>query len=387
MSLFASSKKENTLLIDIGSTSVACALTHNEKGKSPVMDFSVRFPFSKNVPGDQQSIETQMLVTLKEILALTFQNGLKTLFRKARPKDIDTVLIGLSSLWYTSKLETKTIEDKKGIKLNEGKLKNLIEAEKQIFLNELKETYKDGGEIFEADILGVSANGYRIENWLGKEASSFELTYLLSAAPAKMIRKIEDQVIGSFGTRRGISINSINSLLSKLIFHSFKNIHSALLVDLSGDTSNLLFIRDGIAEKNKHLSFGISSLVQNIADNLLVPLPIAESYLSLYSKDVLNTQSMQELNKVFSESEDEWSLHKALVGDDVNFSSPQTIFLVSDTPYAVIGRTILKDIFPDKEVILLDCQNGFLKECIKSETGSSADGHLAVLGTYSQFLY
>ena len=387
MSLFGSSKKENTLLIDIGSTSIACALTHNEKGKSPIMDFSLRLPFSKHIPGDEQSIEKQMLFTLKEILALTFQNGLKELSQKSRSKDINTVLIGLSSLWYTSKLETKTIEDKKGIKLTEGKLKDLIEEEKKGFMTDLKDIYKDAGEIFEADILGVSANGYRIDNWMDKEANSFELTYLLSAAPQNMIRKIEDQIIGTFGTRRGISINSINSLLSKLIFHNFKNIHSALLVDLSGDTSNLLFIHDGIAEKNKHLSFGISSLVQNIADNLLIPIPIAESYLSLYAKEVLNQESVEELDKVFSESEDEWSLHKALVADDGSFTSPQKIFLVSDTPYAVIGRTILKDLFPDKEIIILDCQNGFLKECIKSESGSSADGHLAVLGTYSQFLY
>ena len=387
MSLFSSSKKENTLLIDIGSTSIACALTHNEKGESPIMDFSLRLPFSKHIPGDEQSIEKQMLFTLKEILALTFQNGLKELSQKSRSKDINTVLIGLSSLWYTSKLETKTIEDKKGIKLTEGKLKDLIEEEKKGFMTDLKDIYKDAGEIFEADILGVSANGYRIDNWMGKEANSFELTYLLSAAPQNTIRKIEDQIIGTFGTKRGISINSINSLLSKLIFHNFKNIHSALLVDLSGDTSNLLFIHDGIAEKNKHLSFGISSLVQNIADNLLIPIPIAESYLSLYAKEVLNQESVEELDKVFSESEDEWSLHKALVADDGSFTSPQKIFLVSDTPYAVIGRTILKDLFPDKEIILLDCQNGFLKECIKSESGNSADGHLAVLGTYSQFLY
>ena len=387
MSLFGSSKKENTLLIDIGSTSIACALTHNEKGESPIMDFSLRLPFSKHIPGEEQSIEKQMLFTLKEILALTFQNGLKELSQKSRSKDINTVLIGLSSLWYTSKLETKTIEDKKGIKLTEGKLKDLIEEEKKGFMTDLKDIYKDAGEIFEADILGVSANGYRIDNWMGKEANSFELTYLLSAAPQNTIRKIEDQIIGTFGTKRGISINSINSLLSKLIFHNFKNIHSALLVDLSGDTSNLLFIHDGIAEKNKHLSFGISSLVQNIADNLLIPIPIAESYLSLYAKEVLNQESVEELDKVFSESEDEWSLHKALVADDGSFTSPQKIFLVSDTPYAVIGRTILKDLFPDKEIIILDCQNGFLKECIKSESGSSADGHLAVLGTYSQFLY
>jgi hypothetical protein len=384
MGFFGSSKKEKTLLIDIGSTSVAAALTHNEDNKSPVMEFSIRLPFTKNVEGDEQSIETKMLLTLREVLALAFKGGRLSNYKYRK---VNTVLIGLSSLWYTSKLQTKTIDDKNSIKLTPGKLKNLLDSEKQSFQVELKEIYKDNAEIFEADILGVAANGYRIENWINKQAGSFDITYLLSAAPTNLINKIEDQIIGTFGTKRGISINSINSLLSKLIFHSFKNIHSALLVDLSGDTTNLLFIHDGIAEKNKHLSFGISSLTQNISDNLLLPMPVAESALSLYSKGVLSEEARIELDKVFNESEDEWSLHEALLSSDGSFTSPQNIFLVSDTPYASVGKTILKDLFPDKEIIILDCQNGFLKECIKAEDGNSADGHLAVLGTYSQFLY
>jgi hypothetical protein len=383
MLFFGSNKKENTLLIDIGSTSVAAALTHNVKGKNPIMDFSVRLPFSKEVEGNDQSIETKMLLTLKEALLMAVRNK----SRNSSNHHINTVLIGLSSLWYTSKLQTKTIEDKNGIKLGESRIKELLSKEKEIFQKELKDFYKDGGDIFEADILGVSANGYRMENWLNREATSFDLTYLLSAAPEKLIRKIEDQVIGSFGTKRGLSINSINSLLAKLIFHSFKNIHSSLLVDLSGDTTNLLFIHDGVAEKNKHLSFGISSLVNNISENLLLPIQLAESSLSLYTKGILNDESMKEIEKVFSESEDEWSLHESLLKEDGSSIAPQSIFLVSDTPYANIGKTILKDLFPDKEVIILDCQNGFLKECIKSENGSGTDGHLAVLGTYSQFLY
>lgn len=387
MSFFSSSKTENTLLLDIGSTSVAAALTHNEKGKSPIMDFSIRLPFNKRVAGDERDIENQMLITLKEVLTQTFNIGLKQISKKSRPKDIDSVLIGLSSLWYTSKLESKLIEDKNSIKLSQNKLQSLLNTEKKAFSEELKEIYINGGEIFEADILGVSANGYRIDNWLNKSATSFNVTYLLSAAPQKLIQKIEDQIIGSFGTRRGFSFNSINSLLSKLIFHSFKNIHSALLVDLSGDTTNLLFIHDGIAEKNRHLSFGISSLIRNISDNLLLPMPIAESSLVLYAKGVLNDETIKELNKVFSESEDEWALREALKSKDGTPQTPQNIFLVSDTPYASIAKTILQDIFPDREVIILDCQNGFLKECIQSQDGGSADGHLAVLGTYSQFLY
>lgn len=385
MGFFSSSKNEKTLLIDIGSTSVAAAITHNVGKNSPVMEFSIRLPFSKGVEGDEQSIETKMLLTLREVLTLAFKGDDKT--NNSKHPKINTVLVGLSSLWYTSKLQTKSIDDKDSIKLTPGKLKSLLDSEKQSFQVELKEVYKDTGEIFEADILGVSANGYRIENWLNKEASSFNITYLLSAAPKNLIDKIEDQIIATFGTKRGISINSINSLLSKLIFHSFKNIHSALLVDLSGDTTNLLFIHDGIAEKNKHLSFGISSLTRNISDNLLIPMPIAESSLALYTKGVLNTEAIEELDKVFSESEDEWSLHEALVSDDGSFTSPQNIFLVSDTPHVQVGKTILEDLFPDKEVIILDCQNGFLKECIKAEDGNTVDGHMAVLGTYSQFLY
>lgn len=384
MGFFSSSKNEKTLLIDIGSTSVAAALTHNEGKKSPVMEFSIRLPFNKDIEGNQQSIETKMLITLREVLTLAFNGNNKS--GSAHPK-VNTVLVGLSSLWYTSKLETKNIDDKNLIKLTPGKLKNLVDSERQAFQVELTEIYKDTGEIFEADILGVSANGYRIENWVNKEANSFDITYLLSAAPKNLIEKIEDQIIATFGTKRGISINSINSLLSKLIFHSFKNIHSALLVDLSGDTTNLLFIHDGIAEKNKHLLFGISSLTRNISDNLLLPLPIAESALALYTKNVLNTETVEELDKVFNESEDEWSLHEALLDNDGSFTSPQNIFLVSDTPHVQVGKTILQDLFPDKEVIILDCQNGFLKECIRAEDGNSADGHLAVLGTYSQFLY
>ncbi len=385
MSLFGSSSKENTLLVDIASSSVAVALVHNDKGKSPEIDFTIRLPIN-NSPDSQAGINQKMLLTLREALTITYKEGVKILIAKKRPKNINVALIGMSSLWYTSKLITKKFEDKEGVFLTQAVQKDYLKIEIENFKKELKENYKDDSEVFEASIIGVSANGYPVETWSNKIAASFDITFLLSGSPKNLINSIEEEIAKIFGIKKGISIHSINSVLSRIILDSFKNIHSALLVDISGYTTDLLYIHNGTTEKEIKIPFGITTLIKNIAENLNLPKEIAESMLSLYSSGLLDDQNVKELDQVFDEAEEEWALTSVLVNNEQKIITPQNIFIVSDTPYALIGKAILKDIFAEKEVTILNCQSGFLKACIGKEDGIQADGHLAVLGTYSQFL-
>ncbi len=387
MGLFSSDTKENTLLIDISSSSVACALVHNKKGVEPEIDFALRESF-QNIEGDQsENVEMRMLVVLRKILNTTFSKGQEIIKQKNRKGGVDVVIVGLSSLWYLSSLKTHEVGDKEGILLTTGAQRDILRSEQINFLEELKNVYKEESEIFESNIIGVSANGYRIENWTNKTATAFDITFLQAGAPKKLIRAIENEVIKTFGTKRGISVHSINSILSQLISHSYKNLHSAILVDISGDTTNILFIHDSVPEKVVLIPFGINSLVNKISENLTLPRVIAESMMSLYLKGDLKEESVKELDGVFLDARDEWDFNSIISKENSIYHSPQNIFLVSDTKYGEIGKTMLEDIFLDKEVIILDCKQGFIKECIKSDKENYLDGHLAILGTYSQFLY
>jgi cell division ATPase FtsA len=385
MSLFGSSK-ENTLLIDIASGSVAVSIINNQKDKVPEIEFSQRLTFDIGNE-NSQSIEARMLQALKNTLITASKVGVKNLKAKGHPTNIDKVLVSFTSLWFVPKLITRTIEDNKGIRLTQTHLNSLLKKEEEDFKKDLKEAYKEENEVFECEIIGVSANGYHLDNWINKLATSFEITFLLSGTTKGLVRNIEDLALSTFGIKKGIATHSITSILSKIISHSFPNIHSALLVDLSGETTTLLFIHEKVGQKKVMIPFGTASLIRKISENLILPIPIAESSLSLYIKDLLNEDSIKDLNKVFKEAEEEWALPQTLNPHTKEFGIPQNIFLITDTKYGDVGKVILKDIFPDKEIILLDCQNGFVKECIKNNGDNQTDGHLAILGAFSQMIF
>ncbi len=115
---------------------------------------------------------------------------------------------------------------------------------------------------------------------------------------------------------------------------------------------------------------------------------IAYSYLSLFSKGMLDQQTTEAIDGVLSNKESDWSAlwKKVHIKIKEENEVPYSIFLITSSGFGRLMKTFLEGIFPNRNVILVGDTNAFTRELIKKSPDMARDEKILIMASFSNFL-
>jgi hypothetical protein len=291
----------SVLLIDISSNSVGVGLSGIRNGSLPELAFTTRIPFAHRADFNLDHIERAMLFALRDALAVTFREGLHQLNKRGFPGHMNHCIISFSSPWFISKLG----------------------GSESSFVSSLLEKYSDDMEIFESE------------------------RGLHGATEAKLLKRIEDEVLRTFGLKEGIGVQSFSVVFSKVLEHAFEDLDPALFVDISGHTTDVLSMNKGKYEGYHSAPIGTFKLKERELE--------------------WNTF----WNNFFEHHPEEFSNSNVfLVADDYELSKPA-----------------LELIIPHAHILPFDTDNEFIKEMIQKHSHQAQNERLIILATFTNLFH
>ena len=331
--LFSSHKRSKTIaLFDVGSSSIGASVVSyiaGNKGEvKPVFMSAIRDHFSFQEELDFKRFALTMESSVEKTLA--------TLKSLPHPK-VSEVFCILSSPWYTA--EMRVVELKKSTEFIATKqvLDDLVKKEiKRFEESELTHYGNLGSElvVVESKISHIRLNGYPSEDPIGKMCSSISLELYIVIAPKSVLKKIEYYMQKTWN---GVSVRflSYGYVAFSVIRDLFPTEHSFLVVDIGGEVSDIMLVKQNTIHSSVSFPYGKHTLIRALSREFkLAPsefLSIAEAYRS----GDLSYEETERLAGALKNAEKEWLeyFQKGLVNISNEISVPPTLFVTADNKY------------------------------------------------------
>ncbi|MBX4200002.1 hypothetical protein KW790_00865 [Candidatus Parcubacteria bacterium] len=388
--LFGSSKQNDrtVLVLHLTSGSVGAAIVHFRHGSLPEIISNARLAFFLEEEPAFENLEAKMLRTIRDVFSLVSKDGLTTLSRRKLSPHFEYVSVILSSPWILSRLKPVTVSKDKEFLLDKRMVDEVISKEEEQFKKDLKNAYQSECEVFESQVANIRLNGYEASLPISKYTKSAEVSIHMSAAERHLIKRVEEEVIRSFGIRRGFHIQGFMFTFWNVLTRSFKNTHTALLVDMSHETTDVFLIHKDFPAENFILPFGSTTVARLIKDKMNIPLTLAYSYLALFASNSLDDATREALNKILQSGEDEWKkMWEASVVKATKLGNlPQNVFLVSGRSHTELGKVLLESVVPGG-VTLIGEDNKFTDELVKTASGGRRDDALNIIIAYLKSIF
>lgn len=302
MDLFSSNKEKLVAIFDIGSGSVGGALVKipSDKKSLPTIILSTRVDIVNRKEMDFNLFLKDM------ILALGFASRNLYQSKLGAP---DQIVCVLASPWYIS--ETRLIKMSKEhsftftTKVIDDLLEKEISALDLIYKSKYGEI-ESAPEVIEHPIVGVSLNGYHVDDPLGKKTRSVEMNMVISLSPKMCLEKIKETISKSFH-HIPVSFSSfmVSSYLS--VRDKYMNQDSYLLLDIGGEVTDVGIISKGVLKDSLSFPYGRKNLLRDICKKLDIELRDAYEIFNLFNSGTLSEKQSKKLAPVLSSIEDAWS--------------------------------------------------------------------------------
>lgn len=372
-------ESEAILVIDIdsGSTGAATIRTHREG--VPELVSSARNPFILPDRPTPESMKSAMLASLKLSLS-------ETVSKLGGPAHI--ALVTLSSPWLSTHQKTVVVENGKGFVFDRSMINKIIAEEAELFATMLKETFTEDSEIFEAAITNLYLNGYEVPGPMKEKVKKAEVSFILSATTKELLRNIEDEIIRAVGVKKGVMYQSFMFAFFKVLSHSYQNLHSALLINMSSEITDILFLRNGVSAHNATLPFGPTSVARTLSAKLAIPLEVAYSYLTVFASQEFDSETTSLIDQTLLAVEDEWKRLWQTMGESIPQGKdvPYAVFLVVPRGFEAFVKTFLESVLPGRSIIVLGEGNAFSRQLVKTEPDEVFDEKFYILASFSNLI-
>lgn len=326
--IFTSKKEKIIAIFDIGSGSVGGALVRipTDKNKIPTIILSVRTEIKFREDLDFHIFIKDMTSALSTTVNSLYEKKIKA------PEEIHCIL---SSPWYLSETRKIRMSRDKSFIFTKHLADELIKKEIDNLNISYKNKYDDLDSLprlIEQQIMAVSLNGYSVEDPLGKRCKSFEIDMVISLSPAMCLDLISKSIHDIY---HNIDIKFCSFSLSTYLALRDKYIttDSYLLVDVSGEITDVGIITKGILRSVISFPFGRRTFFQSICLKLGIELRDAKELFKLYNSGNLSSEFKDKVIPILKSIETEWggAFRKCVGTLPRTLILPSTIFLTADS--------------------------------------------------------
>lgn len=327
MGLFSPKKEKLVAIFDIGSGSVGGALVKIPKD-------------GVSLPTIVKSTRTD-IVTRKEIdfdlflkdmiLALGFASRSLYQSKLGAP---DEIVCTLASPWYISETRLIKMSKEHSFLFSKKTIDDLAQKEIASLDALYKGKYGDVEsvpEVIEHPILGISLNGYLVDDPIGKKTRSIEMNMVISLSPKMCLDQIRETLSKSFHhTPVSFSSFIMSSYIS--VRDRYMNHDSYLLMDIGGEITDVAIISKGILKDSLSFPYGRKSLLRDISKKLNIELRDASEIFSLFTKGVISEKEKAKLEPVLNTIEKSWgnSFRESIASLPRTLTLPNAMFLTID---------------------------------------------------------
>lgn len=304
MGLFSSSKKDTLIVaFDIASSSIGGILFSYHPEKLPEIIASARFSTDFLPELNFQKIQRSLHKTFER----TISSLKKKMSEKRRKPDLAAITFSLP--YYISQSRMVRLSKPRPFEITSNFLKNMIADEGASFKKQWQEKHqtKDGNEveIMETEEMNVKLNGYPVRQPIGKRARSLDISLYLSLGIKPIQDKLRECVFHSFSEMpvRFQSFPFIAYAALKKIMDFSRNI---ILVDIGGEITDLILIRDGVLEETVSFPFGENFLIRRLASTFHFSLGESFSLLRQYARGDLHADINNKIKKVIEDASAKW---------------------------------------------------------------------------------
>lgn len=374
------------LVCDIGSATVALALVDTSK-TTPEILFTTKVPMVVQEIFDQDKLE-QALIAFFDQAVKKVTDALHSELAHIPFKHIGSASLVFSSPWYATKISTIVMQKDEPFLLDQRGVEEIVEQEEKKFEQEaLHGAYSNLGKrdmhVIERELIRVKLNGYETASPYLKKVSNAELSVAMSLVPHNLLLSLVTILKDTLHITRTksftfplVSFGAMQTL--------FPHETDFLLVDVTGETTDISYIEDNIIVGSHSFTLARNSLIRTVSEKLQLPSDMTLSHLSLYAKGTLEASEKDKMatildgyfmrfNEIFSKApivlraKEKGVVRVFLtVNDDVadifmvQFGKPElkrfSPFLISDTaldPFVVYSKHIPHDPFLSVETIFL----------------------------------
>lgn len=211
-------------------------------------------------------------------------------------------VIGLSSVFYLGKTEHFYTHTQKPAQFKEADFHELIESGKKRLLDELK---RDDVVIFEAVFLKALLNGYPVEEPLGRSAQEVEMWVRFSATSQNLYAKFQE-IISAANKKAEIHLVTFPVSAWFLARSMLPPEHSAILVDIGSESTEVTFIVNGIITDILSLPIGVLNILLRLAEVEHSDIENAFSLLVSYTSGALSEEAEVRVQETIKKEIKSW---------------------------------------------------------------------------------
>ena len=280
---------------DIGTASVSAALFEIREGnpRPHVIKIFRRFhkaSLKRDASHFSKSTAGQFSALLSDIQKFT-ENKMPAAY-----------LIGLSSIFYLGK--TEHIYEKRQIKraITADDIASFIKNAEGRFLSGLAQ---EDVEVFETLTMRALLNGYALDQPVGKVAEEIEI-WVRFGATSRELHDTFIHAIRDLCPKADIRFSTFPTAGWRLMREVLFPAHSALMVDIGGELTEVAFLVDGVITEVLSLPFGVMNLLLRISESEHVELENALSLLRAYTEGMLTGEAENHIRAIMKKEIKNW---------------------------------------------------------------------------------
>ncbi|MBL7045265.1 MAG: hypothetical protein ISR98_01565 [Parcubacteria group bacterium] len=352
----SSSKKGNIhlpfIVFDIGSASVGAALALvSDKDQAPKIIYTTRTPITAKSSDGYDYFLLAMLSSLKKVLAEVKKDAVQELSNSnLNITKLENVHCVFSSSWHTSNIEKLNFKKDEHFTISEQFISEKLKDAGQQFLDssegEPDSTKIVRSKFIEKNIIQILLNGYISNNPKGKKVKNIDITLFTSLISEEVFAKTRS-VLESVFDIDSISFHTFTLSLFSVVRDMFSAEKNFLLMDISGESTNITLVRNEAMVKDVSFPMGKNFLIEKTAKSLKTVNEEAHSLIRLFLEEKSISTETKKMNTILNSIKEEYlsSFRKIMVDFSDGLSLPRTIFLTIDTD---IGKWFVDAIKADE---------------------------------------
>ena len=379
---FGNEKEKVGLVIDIGNSTVTTSLVSFNGSDLPLFLYSSNRSLDVTDRADSNRLIDSLISILESEMLKLSKEAFKSKYWQNKQKKISGGLISFSSPWFALKTKHLNLINEKEFVVTEHFLNDVISKEEQVFKLELSSDKPNLFKVFEKNIVHTKINGYELGEIIGKKTKSLEAFLCLSAMDSSLSEKIENIVYKyTHIPKDSFKFYTFPVVSFSIIRDYFSAGNDFLIVDVSGDVTDITLVQDSVIKHNVSIPIGRNYIIRQISKNFDVSNEIAESMLHLFNENKSDETINTKIHDIISQIEPEWAIYieNALQELSPAFVLPSNLFLLANsdvlhiyTEYFKLQKTDATMNFR-KFLNLNTIDGSSMSKFIKNESGSYVD--------------
>ncbi len=320
-SLFKNRHTKTVVLIEIGSASISGAYILIDDRNHPIIYYSNHAPIRLR---HSTSLINNVTDALKKITKDLLTNGAPTTaHRSGRSIYIDRIIVSIASPWQETQIRKEQKTRRKPFHFTRSTMDGMV--------TRISKRVANGRVITNNLVISTSLNGYFVQHPFGISTREAEVIVLGSYIDKEMVTRVTQIIRDTFHTEN-IEITAFAPVVYTVLRIVYPNEQNMLILDITGDATDIVLIKDGLLTDIVHTQRGLNMLRKSAYDAGIHASEPSESFHSMEHTILIDSKRNTKFTASIQQARALWlqDVIQALQTLNIKYVLPRNIFLLAD---------------------------------------------------------